>query len=604
MNLLLVAPPWQLFNRPSIQLGALKAFMKARVPGLEVRACHPYLSYASLLGFTDYHTISQSSWASEAVGAALLNPENHDSCRDIFCRALADRGAGRCSASLPELFDRACALLDEHLTEFVAGLNMENVRLAGLSACLNQFSAALFIARILKKNKPELPIAIGGTSCSGTIAPSILQSHVSVDYVVSGEGELPLLSLWNHLNADVKKQGLPAAVFSRGRIPDPCDISSVAGHEAMCQVKSLEELPVPDFHDYFRELSRLPPADRFYPVLPVEASRGCWWGRCNFCNLNLQWRGYRAKSADRIVREIDALCRGYRCIDFAFMDNVLPRREAADIFKGLAQHNRDYRFFAELRAVHSREEYRVMASGGLSTLQVGIEALSDGLLKRLGKGSSVISNIAAMRHAFESGIELDGNLIVHFPGSTEEEAEETLKILDFVWPFRPLRTVSFWLGHGSPAEERREEFGISRIGPHPWWKQMFGDTRSLILTYAGDRTVQKRRWRQVESRVSEMRLKREEQGLEKVLLGYRDAAEFISIRQILPDGTRRMHRLNGLSRDIYLYCMDVRTVQEVMEMANERISLEQLARFIQGMVNQRLMFSDGTRILSLAVRDR
>ncbi len=606
MDLLLIATPWQLFNRPSIQLGALKAFMQDRVPGLNVRACHPYLGFAHRLGFGTYHAISQSSWASEAVGAALLQPAAHDACRDIFCKALAGRGTVPDTRPLPELFERSCELLRQCVEEFVQGLDLQDTRLVGLTACLNQFSASLFTARTLRDRYDDLPVVLGGTSCSGAIGRSIVERYPFVDYVVSGEGELPLLALWRHVTGDEGRgDELPPAVFARNNGACEHSAMNVPGDGVQCQVDSVEELPPPDFDDYFHELSKLPSAARFYPVLPVEASRGCWWGRCNFCNLNLQWQGYRAKSVERTAKEIDGLSRRYGCIDFAFMDNVLPRRDAARLFTQIGAHKRDYRFFAELRAVHSRDEYMAMAAGGLSTLQVGIEALSDSLLTRLGKGSSVIANIAAMRHAFEAGVELDGNLIVHFPGSTAEEAEETLKMLDFVWPFRPLKTVSFWLGFGSPAHRRQREFGISRISPHPWWRQMFGsDASSLILTYAGDRTVQQRRWRKVERKVSDMGHRRRQQGLAEVLLGYRDAGEFISIRQVLTDGSRRMHRLRGLSRKIYLFCLDVRTVQEVVDMAEGRITVEQLGEFVQQMVNQRLMFSDGKRILSLAVHDR
>ncbi len=619
VKLLLVATPWQLFNRPSIQLGALKAFMQKEVPGLEVQALHPYLSYAARLGFPDYHIISQSSWASEAVGASMLCDEEGtiERCREVFCDALKRRGAGArlSNAGLSDLFHKARHLFSEHLQEFTECLRGDGLKLAGFTACLNQFAASLYAARLFKRRFPNVPVVLGGTSCSGTIAPSLLASFPQIDYVISGEGELPLLALYKHLTegkaGETSDDALPRAVFSRDRIDgtDPAGGESLEARQGfMLQVSSMDELPVPDFDDYFRELGELPASERFHPVLPVEASRGCWWGRCRFCNLNLQWRGYRAASVSKVAKDIDRLASRYRCIDFAFMDNVLPRRQAAALFEKLAQHNRDYRIFAELRAVHSRAEYEVMAAGGLKTLQVGIEALSDSLLKRLGKGSSVIANIAAMRHAFEAGIELDANLIVHFPGSTEEEAGESLKILEFVWPYRPLRTVSFWLGHGSPAEQESRSLGIGRIAPHLLWKKLFYcgtiSPSSLILTYSGDRKVQKRRWRAVETRVLEMRKRRKALGLDRQLLSYRDGREFLTINQIFADETSRKHRLNGLSREIYLFCLDVKTVQEVMEMAEGRISIEQLGRFVQNMVSQRLMFSDGKKVLSLAVRER
>ncbi len=615
MKLVLVATPWQLFNRPSIQLGALKAFMQKEVPGIEVRALHPYLSYAAQLGFSDYHTISQSSWASEAIGASLLRRENLDDCRKFFCKALLSRGDGkRAVAELSALFDRARKLLEKHLLDFVENLDVRQVKLAGFTACLNQFSASIYAARLFRERFPQIPIVIGGTSCSGSIAPSILKAYRHIDYIISGEGELPLLSLWKHVTSADAVEGqetLPSAVFFRKSLESACENlcypQENRHNKGKMQLASLDELPYPDYDDYFRELAELPAQMQFYPVLPVESSRGCWWGRCRFCNLNLQWKGYRAASTGRVAAMIDSLSRRYRCIDFAFMDNVLPRRQAAALFDTLSTHRRDYSIFAELRAVHSRDEYARMACGGLTTLQVGIEALSDSLLRRLGKGASVISNIAAMRHAFEAGVELDGNLIVHFPGSTDTEVQETLKILDFVWPYRPLRTVSFWLGHGSPAEAEREKLGINRIGPHPWWKRLFGSGESapasLILTYAGDRREQQRRWRPVENRVKEMQRARARLGLHKILLGFRDGKEFLSIRQITPEGISRFHRLNGLSREIYLFCLDVRTVEEVMKRAGGRIKLEQLGQFVQGMVSRRLMFSDGKRILSLAVQD-
>ena len=70
----LVSTPWPLFNRPSIQLGALKAFVEQDMPHVRADAHHAYLSIAAGLGYDLYGGISESTWLAECPYAALLYP--------------------------------------------------------------------------------------------------------------------------------------------------------------------------------------------------------------------------------------------------------------------------------------------------------------------------------------------------------------------------------------------------------------------------------------------------------------------------------------------------------------------------------------------------
>ena len=71
----LISTPWPLFNRPSIQLGALKAFVKEKLPHIQVDSHHVYLSIAAALGYDLYAKISESTWLAEPLYAALLYPD-------------------------------------------------------------------------------------------------------------------------------------------------------------------------------------------------------------------------------------------------------------------------------------------------------------------------------------------------------------------------------------------------------------------------------------------------------------------------------------------------------------------------------------------------
>ena len=73
-SVVLVSTPWPIFNRPSIQLGTLKSYLKSQFPELEIIAHHFYLKLAETIGYKLYHAISERTWLAETVYAALLYP--------------------------------------------------------------------------------------------------------------------------------------------------------------------------------------------------------------------------------------------------------------------------------------------------------------------------------------------------------------------------------------------------------------------------------------------------------------------------------------------------------------------------------------------------
>ena len=67
MKLALISMPWAIFNRPSIQLGTLKGYLRQQLEHVEVECCHPYLDTAAAIGLDNYRIISESPWAAEAL---------------------------------------------------------------------------------------------------------------------------------------------------------------------------------------------------------------------------------------------------------------------------------------------------------------------------------------------------------------------------------------------------------------------------------------------------------------------------------------------------------------------------------------------------------
>jgi hypothetical protein len=71
---------------PSIQIAALKAYLRLQYPDLTVEAHHVYLKVAQTIGFKLYHEISERTWLAETVYAALLYPERFGSIEKLFYR--------------------------------------------------------------------------------------------------------------------------------------------------------------------------------------------------------------------------------------------------------------------------------------------------------------------------------------------------------------------------------------------------------------------------------------------------------------------------------------------------------------------------------------
>ena len=55
----LISTPWPLFYRPSIQLGALKAYLNRELPEVSVDSHHVYLAITHALGHGRYGQISK-----------------------------------------------------------------------------------------------------------------------------------------------------------------------------------------------------------------------------------------------------------------------------------------------------------------------------------------------------------------------------------------------------------------------------------------------------------------------------------------------------------------------------------------------------------------
>lgn len=584
----LVSAPWALFHRPSIQVASLRSYLLEK-GGYQADCNHLYLAIARRIGIDCYARIARSGWAGEALFAALQFPEKTDAATRLFYSELRDDGCG----AGPD-FAELVADIRSCCDAWEAGTDWQQVSLVGFSLCFNQLLASVYLAGRLKQAAAGLPIVFGGTSCAGDVGRSLVERFEQIDYLIDGEGEGPLLALCQHLDG------------GQGALPDRIITATGRGGGASDpDAASLEDLPIPDYQPYFQELRDTFADLPFLPTLPVEFSRGCSWQRCTFCNLNLQWRGYRFKRAARMIAEVQKLSTANESLHFAFTDNVLPAREMDEFFQVMAAAPADITFFGELRATTSLERLRRYRRGGLRTVQVGVESLSTSLLGRMGKGTTAMDNLAMMKNCAAAGVVLMGNLIVEFPATSPAEISETLDNLDYALPFAPLDAASFFLGYGAPMYRHPRDYGITAILTHPHYRSLIPERyrgTMLVSGYRGDRLRQKKLWRQVRRKITVWQeFHRQRRGREVLPLSYRDGGSFLVISQELPRQPSLLHRLRGVSRQLYLACEQPQSLAAIGA-AFPRLSPAAIEIFVDQLCRKRLMFREGDRVLALAVR--
>ncbi|MEJ2165539.1 MAG: RiPP maturation radical SAM C-methyltransferase [Desulfobacterales bacterium] len=499
----LISTPWPLYNRPSIQLGTLKAYLQVKHPEVQVDARHFYLKLAEALGYKCYQLVSERTWLAESIYAVLLFPERFETIERLFDREVRSKPRLK-EAGLKNIAARVQTTTDA----FINSLHLDNYMLAGFSVSLCQLTSSLYFIKRLKQKFPALIAVVGGSTFSGPAAEKIFKSFPEVDMVINGEGELPLSRLVGCLKASSRPDDLP----SIAGVVRPASAAKNEDKPAVNQLRSLDLLPPPDYDDYFALLKSFAPDKAFFPVLPVETSRGCWWQKtasdrrstpekpqraagCAFCNLNLQWQGYRRKDPVRAAHEIDQLTGRYQTLAVSIVDNVLPAKSTRELFKKLACLKKDLNLFAEIRAGTPASALEAMKDAGMQELQIGIEALSTSLLQKLHKGTRVIQNLEIMRNCEALGIVNRSNLMLHFPGSDEQDVAETLGNLEFALPFRPLQTVNFWLGLGSPVWQHPAAYGIKAVFNHPNWSRLFPPAiyRSMAFLIQGYRSPSEKR---------------------------------------------------------------------------------------------------------------
>ena len=303
------------------------------------------------------------------------------------------------------------------LLPFIENLDLPRADLLGISVTYPaQLLPSLCIANAWRKSCPAGRIVLGGSYVS--VMAETWNDPRWFDlfnYLVMNDGEEPLRQL-----AEGQKgpSEIPNLLYREG--------TTVRKSSSLWKA-SLRDLPVPmlDFNGLVLERYVTP-----HLIVPLPISRGCYWGKCTFCNISNQVEDrYRVRPADLIVEDIRHLQKSLNTPYFDFCIDSFHPRGLADISQSLVSAKLKIFWNAEvlLDPEFTRERLQHMSESGCRHLRFGLESVNLDTLAIMNKRNDMNVVRRILSDCCDFSIKVSLMSIVGFPTETREGADRTLQ---------------------------------------------------------------------------------------------------------------------------------------------------------------------------------
>ncbi|MHC4308264.1 MAG: B12-binding domain-containing radical SAM protein [Planctomycetota bacterium] len=332
----------------------------------------------------------------------------------------------------------------------------------GISIVLSQqlFSSMTFCSMI-KEQFPGIHITIGGNTVTRLrdVLPKVSNLFSLFDTVIMYEGETAFLQLINAIGTDRDFSTIPNLIYK-----DSTGIHT----STVTTAEDMSALPPPDFEGL--------PLDKYFvpdKILSYLATRGCYWGKCEFCDHGEGYTaGYRAKNIDQIIEEIIYLKNRYHVTHFHFPDESYPPALFKKLTKKLIEADLQIAWSTHLRFEESLLNSKVWEDAELSGcrfLHMGFETGSERVLRLMGKATTTKQIQQSLEFSSGHGVWNHVMGFFGFPGETYEDAKSSMQFLENNKErVHSIGFGTFDLTKYSPVMKNAEKFGVT-YNKNPEW---------------------------------------------------------------------------------------------------------------------------------------
>jgi len=453
-DVVLVQMPYVAVQRPSIALSILQAALTGA--GIESVVVYPNLWWAEEIGLGLYEAVAMTQnddllgdwiFAGAAFPDHRPDPLAYFELLNLDVAQVMHGDKAKLVESFRQCREKAPAFVERTARRILAG----RPKVVGCTSMFAQNCASLALLRKVRELAPEVVTMLGGANCDTPMGEVLHRNFPWVDYVMQGEADLTFAPFVASLLRGQPE--VPRGMLARGGEVTP-----------RATTFKLDDVPTPEFDDYFKTLNGSPIGALVHPGLVVESSRGCWWGEshhCTFCGLNANGMTFRSRSAEAAQKEFAAVADRYGVSRFLVADNIIDTRHFRTLLPLLKEDPREYSLFYETKSNLKREQIDLLMGAGVIWVQPGFESLHDDILKLIDKGTTAAVNVQTLKWSREKGMRLSWNILSGFPGEKDEWYAEMAEWVPSIIHLQPPQGVlKFRYDRYSPYHMWPEEYGV------------------------------------------------------------------------------------------------------------------------------------------------
>ncbi len=321
---------------------------------------------------------------------------------------------------------------------------------------LLSFSEFLFALLLAEKIKRETgaTIVLGGAFIT-VHADLYFERYPFIDYMIAGDGSVPLLKLMDYFEGNGKTEDVPNLYYRENgevRVTPRKDFD-------------IEDIPLPDFQGLPMESYK----EEWFEgklFLPYQISRGCT-GKCSFCSFRKVDARPAIKSPHKVLRELEEYSEEYKSPYFSMCDTSFNafHQEIEEICEGLIKRRLDIKWEALVKVDNmDKRLLSKMRRAGCSFLKIGIESGSDRILSSMNKGCTAEQASRVFKAAHELGMNTRSYFIVGYPHESQEDIHATIRFIKENKTYiNSFSFFKFHLDYGSSIYCNPEEFGVENL---------------------------------------------------------------------------------------------------------------------------------------------
>lgn len=354
------------------------------------------------------------------------------------------------------VFDKNTNIFIDYFNSKLDEIKKINPDYIGISInSTSQIVPGLTLAHLLKKNLKS-HVNIGG-NFFGRVVDSVVKHkeffEIFCDSLLVEEGELPVVDLARYLNNEIAIEDVSNLVYLRdGQIVQnpkktPLKLNQMAPL-SLCGYK-LEKYFAPEI------------------ILPIQSSRGCYWGKCSFCDQGFG-QNFNVKDPNKLVDEFLDIKKKYSISKFEFIDESVGPNYLLELSICLKNSNADINYFIDARLENSfsQDILKHAFESGLKIILWGVESGSDKVMELINKGIDVSKRIEILKRSSDEGIWNFAFIFFGFPAETYSDALKTIDLIvnnkDVIHSYG--RSV-FTMGKHTRLKEEPQKYGIVQIFP-------------------------------------------------------------------------------------------------------------------------------------------